>query len=160
DLESLAGIAQPLGRGNAAIVENQTRKRMRRHYLNALRDLQPWRAGVNNKRRDSLGAAFFPRACKDHIEVGNAAIGAPGCFSVEEVGVAFFPGHTAESRDIRSSVRLRDGKGGDSRSPGYTREVALLLLVRPEIGNGSRAQALHGKREVGETGVAGQRLAN
>src|SRR5262249_60981466 len=125
--------AAPLAVGNAAISKNQPRERMRRHPLNALRDLQPWRAGVKNQCRDSLGPAFSPRACKDHIEVGNPAIGDPGFFSVEDVGVAFSPGRAAESRDIRSSVGLRDGKGCDGRSPGYTREVTLLLLLRPEI---------------------------
>jgi len=168
-LEALPFLTQQAAARHAAILQAQARHRMRRHGVDALGDVEAGRGGIEDEGRDAVGrlrpaAPRTPRACaaarEQDVEVGAAAVRDPGLFAVQHPVVASAPRGAAQGRHVRPGVRLGQCEGGDRLAARHPRQPGALLFFIAEQGNGAAAQALHREGEVGQRGVARQRLAH
>jgi hypothetical protein len=88
-------------------------------YLDALGDFKARRGGVNDKGTDAARAPGFTGASEYDIKIGNATVGDPSLFTVQDVIITIAPGFTLERGDIGPGVTFREGKGSDSLTRGY-----------------------------------------
>jgi hypothetical protein len=140
DLETFARLPQTIFNRNPRAVERKRRERMRRDHLDALRNRQSGRIGINHERRQPLGARAFAGAGEHDVEVRDAAVGDPGLAAVEpHVIVAVRPRRHRERRDVGTCFRLGECKGGDRVAGCDRAKVALLERFGPEQGDGAGA---------------------
>ena len=148
--------------GTRQLREAQARQRVRRDHVDALGDLEARRAGIDDEGRDAARARRFAGAREHDVEVGDAAVGDPGLLAVEHV--ASSPSTRALQamrRHVGAGLGLGQREGGDRLAARHARQVALPSAAAcPRRLMAPRAQALHREREVGQAGVARQRLAD
>ena len=162
DAEALARLAEQCVGGQAHIVEFQPGERVRRDHLDPLGDASGrGRRARTMKARDALARPRLRRCGRRSRR--NRRCRRWRCRSSRR---------RAPSRRRRASRACRDVGGvgagfGLGQREGGDRLAAArpcgshvaLLLVGAEQADRARAQPLHGEGEIGEAGVAGQRLA-
>ena len=132
---------------------------MRRDHLDALGDLEPGQARVDDEGRDAARSRRFTRACEQHVEVRDAAVADPGLLAVQHIGIAVITRAARQRGDIRPGLGFGQRKCRDRRTARDLRQVARALGRGAVQRDRPRAQALHREREVRETMVVRERLA-
>src|ERR1700676_1376227 len=104
---------------NAAAREGQRSQRMRCDDIDTALDLKPRSACSDDERADSASGhrtvgSIFRRTCprEDAVDVGDAAVGNPGLFTIQYIRVAVEPGAALNGSCFGSSRGLRSAKGG------------------------------------------------
>ena len=124
---------QPVA-ADPAIRQAHGGQRMRRDHRNALARVQPRRVGIDQERRDALGARRLAAAREDDVAVGHAAVGDPGLHAVEHPAVAVAPRGGGHRRHVGAGVGLRQGERRDQLAAGHARQQRLLLRRRCRTG--------------------------
>jgi len=93
------------------------------------------------------------------VEVRHAAVADPGLLAVELPASGGLRGTQGHRGHVGAGLGLAQRKGGDLLARCHGAQVARLLFGRTGERDGAAAQALHGKRKVGQRRVVGQRLA-
>ena len=130
------------------------------NHVDALGDGEARCAGINDKAADAARARRLAGAREHAVKIGDAAVGDPGLLPVKNVMIALQLGACAHRRHIRTGVRFGQGKGGNGFARGDARQVMLLDGIGAGEGDGTRAEALHGKGKVCQPVVARQRLTD
>ncbi len=97
---------------------------------------------------------------ENYVEIGDAAIRYPGLLAIEHVVAAVGSCGATHGGDVGTGRGLRESKCRDRLTARNARQVACFLLVGASQTDGTGTEPLHGKRKVGETGMARQRLAD
>ena len=88
------------------------------------------RVGVDDEGRQALGPRRLAGAGKQHVLMGDAAVGDPGLLAVEpDVTVAVGLGGHRERGDIGPRLRLGQRECGNRLAVTHRRQIALLDLV-------------------------------
>ena len=159
DLKAFARRADHGGGRNGDALEFQPRQRMRRDDVDALGDGKARQFSRQQKRREALGAGAFAGAREHHVEVGDAAVGNPGFFAVEDKTVAVALGGQRDIGDVGAGLLLGQREGGDGAAAARAFEPVALLGIA-EQADRPGAEALHGEGEIGQAIVARQGLAD
>src|SRR5262245_3695301 len=91
-LEALTCVANKRRRCHATSIEAQPRQRMWRYDLQPFGDLQAGIISFNDESGQPPRSRRFPGSRKDNIEIGNAAVGNPGLFAVEDEAISVAAG--------------------------------------------------------------------
>jgi hypothetical protein len=86
---------------------------VRRDDFDALGDLEARRVGVDDEGADAARTRCFAGAGEDHVEVGDAAVGDPGLFAVEDIVVAVGARARSHGADVGAGLGLGQREGGD-----------------------------------------------
>ena len=133
DLEALARPADALRQRHAAALEAQRRERMRRDRLDALRDHEPRRIGVDDEGRQPLRARRLAGAGEDDVVVGDAAVRDEGFFAVDaHVLRPVRRRRGGERRDVGARLGLGERERRDRLALADRRQIALLQRLGAE----------------------------
>src|SRR5581483_6339761 len=142
-------------------------ERMGRNDIDSPGDRKSRSIGIDDKCADatcgnrSVRTDFGLAGSRKYaIELRDAAVGNPGLFPVEYIRVAIPARTTLNGSNVRPGSRFRESERRNGFAGCNTREVPFLDLRGAGQRDGTAAETLHGKGEVGERVVAGQRLAN
>jgi hypothetical protein len=101
------------------------------HHVNALGHLETGGVGIHDERADAPGPRGLARAGKQHVKVGNAAVGDPGFFAIQHPTLAQCITHALRAaghgRHVGARLRLGQRKRGNGLATGHARQVALAL---------------------------------
>ena len=120
---------------------------------------KPGNFAGQQKSGKALGAGAFAGAREHDVKVGDAAVGNPGLFAVEDIAVAVALGGQRDIGDIGAGLLLGQREGGDRAAAARALEPVALLGVA-EQADRPGAEALHGEGEIGKAVVARQRFAD
>ena len=158
DLEPVAGIAQQIRRGHAAVGELQPAQRVRGDDVEAFGYLEARQIRVDDQRGQALCAGCVLRPAENDVLMRQPAVGNKRLFAVEHVMIAVEARIRGHRGHIGSRFRLRQGEGGDAIAAGDLRQVPATDIFRAEQRDRPGAQPLHDEREIGHAGILRQGL--
>ena len=155
DLEPVAGFADQRRFRQGDVVEPQMRQRVGGDDLDPLHNLQPRQIGGHQKGRKTPRTGGLAGAGKDHINIGDPAIGDIGLFAVQQIPALHGCGGGGCSGNIRPRPRFCQCKGGQGRAgSGFSQPLALRIRAKQR--HGTHPQPLHRKGEVSQSVVPGK----
>ena len=158
--ETLAWRAQHLRIRDAAIFKAQASERVGSDDFNALGNFESGRGGIDDERGDRAGARRFTGPCEQNVEVGDAAVGDPGLFAVQDVRVTIAARFALQGGDVGARVEFGKSECGDGGAFNDPRQILLFMKGRSEKRDSAGAEALHGKGKISKTGMPGKNFAN
>ena len=135
DHEASPDLSQQRGRGDLQVVEGDGRGGCGAHAeLRLARGVGHARAALDEEGRDlRLGPLLGRRRPReDHEEAGVGAVGDPGLGPVDHEAVRAGVGARLDRRGVAPGRQLGQREGGDEVPAREARQVAVLLLLRPE----------------------------
>ena len=100
------------------------------------------------------------QAAEDDVEIGEAGVGDPGLLAVDHPGIAVAPRRGGHRGDVRAGVGFGEREGGDGLAGGHPRQPRPALRLGAEERERAAPQALQGEGEIGDPGMAAERLAD
>ena len=153
------GVAQLGLRADMAVGEGEGRQGVWRHHMQVGRAVQARVVRIHDEGRDAARTGFWVGFGKHHIKVSDAAVADPGFLTVQLMTCRAGLGAGQHARHIRPGIGFAQCKGSDLVPLCDSRQVLGLLCGRARQRDGTAAQALHGKSEIGQGGMPGQGLA-
>ena len=115
DLVALADLAEHVGRGHDAVVEEQLAGAAGAdaELVFLLADGEAGRAALDEERRDAVVAGVGIDGGEDDEEVGLVGVGDPQLAADERVGVAVVDGARLQREGVAARAGLRQAVGAD-----------------------------------------------
>ena len=157
--ETTMRVAQLGLRADMAVGEGEGRQGVWRHHMQVGRAVQARVVRIHDEGCDAARTGFWVGFGKHHIKVGDAAVADPGLLALEHMACGAGLGAGQHARHIRPGIGFAQCKGSDLLALCDSRQVLGLLCGRARQRDGTAAQALHGKSEIGQGGMPGQGLA-
>jgi hypothetical protein len=86
--------------------EAQAGERVRCDQVDALGDLEARGVGFDRKGRDAASAGCLAGAHEHHVQIGDAAVGDPGFFAVDDAVVGCYAAGAGHRGHVGSGVGL------------------------------------------------------
>ena len=152
---ALADFAEQVFHRHLAIVQNQRAggRAANAHLVLFGADGESGKVPLDQK----CGELFAVDLGEDGEQVGEAGVGDPHLFAVEDVVLAVGRklGAGAAIQGVGAGRGFREGIGADDLAGGQPRQILLLLLFGAEVNDGQRADAAVRAPGGGEAGVLG-----